>query len=175
MTRRYAIVGMLALVVVGCSDWATTTEAGSGIARPWIHVLGDASQRPPRYVELSEFEALPRETWTIYDPFSDGVIEFTGVRLDALVSAWGTPKTKRVSFDSLDGYRISFFEREWKTLDVMVATHQDGQVLGRDDKGPARIVVRTEDDALERALISKWVWKIQQIELSTSPAPTPGD
>lgn len=175
MTRGYAIAGLIALLGVGCSDWASTTEAGSGIAKPWVHVLGDASRRPPRYVELVEFDALPRETWTLYDPFSDGEAEFAGVRLDTLVAEWGTEKTKRISFDSLDGYRISFFEREWNTLDILLVTEQDGRVLGRDDKGPIRIVVRTEDDALQRALISKWIWKIQQIELSTSPAPTPGD
>lgn len=140
-----------------------------GIARPTIHLYGEAARTPPRYADLEETLTLANENLTLFDPFRGETTQCRGLRLSELVETWGSPACDRVTFTSLDGYRSTFLRKEWENQDIYFITHENDRRLGRDRLGPARIMTSSSDPVRSQTMAPRWIWQIQEIEFSPKP------
>jgi len=111
-------------------------------------------------------EALGLEEIETETPWTDGVIMFEGVRLNAVLTKAGVGGASVIGL-ALDDYAASLTAETIATFDPIIATRMDGVPMSVNDKGPFWIMFDFDDIAAETSieLHSLAVWHLNELEV----------
>ncbi len=171
-----AVITLLALTACGGDADETATPSarlvseGEALAvgeipepqgEPVLYVFDSASGDEVR-LDLATLERLRLEEWTLFEPFVERDMAFTGVPMTTLLDTVGVPDgATEVVFDALDDYQSVFTLEELRAGDVLLATSDDEGRMPIDRGGPIRIVFADGSVAGENPNL--WIWSIRDM------------
>ncbi len=161
-----ATLAVLALALVGPGPSEASADPGS---RPLkIRLRGATLATAPTAVTVADLDRLPQTELTTFDPYLQRQIRYRGVLLRDLAASFGSPGVQRIMLKAIDAYQVEFVRNEWETSDFLLATRLDGDLMGLQQSGPAKIVRRYDPAASkERNFAPKWIWLVNRIEFLT--------
>jgi len=109
--------------------------------------------------EITAFEPDVLRTTTIW---TDGEIEFKGVRLEKLFALIGLKTPARVRCKALNEYAIEVPMSDTERTTVLVAFAQDGAFMRVRDKGPLWIIYPRESGIRDAA--DKMIWQLRSMK-----------
>ncbi|MHB2169287.1 putative pterin-binding protein [Alsobacter sp. R-9] len=97
-------------------------------------------------------------------PWTDGVVEFEGVPVKALLDAVGI-KGRRLKAMAINDYSVELDATEFDRIPALLAMRMNGVQLRVRDKGPIWIVYPYEElpSFREEANNHKWIWQLKSI------------
>jgi hypothetical protein len=116
--------------------------------------------------DLDTFERLGLRRLTTWTPWTEGEVEFEGVRARRLMDAVGAKGTQ-VDALALNDYKQTIPIEDFKRYDVLLATRVNGQLMRVRDKGPIWIVYPwSEHPELDDfATREKSVWQLNALHV----------
>lgn len=173
--RRVATLAVL--VGLLCAGCGTATEPASvptpASQPPKAHlVLKPATGKPivtfeglvnngrPVTVDIASFDALPRQSLTITEPFIKKKVTFTGVGFGDLLTA-AKVTGKSITIHALDDFKATLDVAALRQAGVLLATRADGKTLEVKAGGPVRLVFPPSSQAGKDT--NNWVWSIDRI------------
>ncbi|MEM7166922.1 MAG: molybdopterin-dependent oxidoreductase [Planctomycetota bacterium] len=129
---------------------------------PKILICGPALAEPAASYTVADFEAIGETKLAVFDPYWSVTRDYSGPLLRDVVKKFA-PNAKHVEMTAIDDYRATFTAQEWQTLDIMVATRDQGSAMSVAEKGPIRVVIHHDDPAAIKPLRPKWIWQIIEI------------
>lgn len=164
-----AIAGMLAVLVVG---WSVLARAGQPLPQPTGPVIltvagGITDTNAPGEARFDRemLDQIGRRTLRTSTPWSDGVKQFEGVSLRAVLERVGAHGSS-IKASALNDYHaiIPFDDLKY---DLLLAMEMDGQLLTRRDKGPLWIVYPRDSYStlMEPVVEDRWVWQLNRLEV----------
>ncbi len=94
--------------------------------------------------DIGLLESLPTETIRTSTPWSEGVFEWQGIRIDVFLNAMGINSTAFTAA-ALDDYAIEFLEVDIAKYPVIIAYKQDANYISVRQLGPLRIIFPFDD------------------------------
>lgn len=129
-------------------------------SKPIVTFKGLVNGGKPVAADLASFDALPKQTLTIVEPFVKKSMTFTGVGFaDLLTAAKATGKT--VNIHALDDFEANLSVATLREAGVLLATRADGKLMELKSGGPVRLVFPPSSAAGRDT--NNWVWSIDQI------------
>jgi hypothetical protein len=118
------------------------------------------------HLDLAALQSLPVTEFTTNTPWSDGVQQFEGVRVDVLLNAAGAQGTGFVAV-GLDDYKFTVSGIDFDRYPVIVAYRHNGEPISVRNLGPLRIVMPFDDypELLTPKNESSCVWQLVRMEL----------
>jgi hypothetical protein len=114
----------------------------------------------------SDLENLPQQRIATTSPYFKGTQEFSGPSLRSLIKTYEKPDSDVVRFRALNAYTIDTSVKRALTLDAIVATRRDGNVMSVRSRGPFWIVLpltqQPDLDVPENH--SLMIWQLSGIE-----------
>ncbi len=98
----------------------------------------------------------------VHEPFLDEDVPFAGVPMESLLALVGAQDAVEVRLIALDDYTVTLTIDELQSS--LLATHQDGGLMGLDEGGPIRLL-HLGDDATARNT-DNWIWSIRTMEIT---------
>jgi hypothetical protein len=115
-------------------------------------------------LDVASIEQLPLQTVTLFEPFVQQDLEFTGVLLSDVLAAAGMSSDAAVlSMTALDDYHVDFKLSDMDTSEVLLATRSGGAAIPISDGGPTRIVFLSKDGMGGNT--DNWIWSVARIEV----------
>jgi len=128
--------------------------------KPIVTFKGLVNGGKPLAVDLASFDALPRQSLTIVEPFVKKSMTFTGVGFaDLLTAAKATGKS--VNIHAVDDFEATLSVAVLREAGVLLATRADGKLIELKSGGPVRLVFPPSSAAGKDT--NNWVWSIDQI------------
>ncbi len=90
-------------------------------------------------LDLKMLETLPVETIRTKTPWTEGVVEFTGVRLDVLLNFVGA-ESNDLLFQALDEYSVEASNEPFESFPIIVAYKRNGKYMSVRELGPLWIM-----------------------------------
>lgn len=117
-------------------------------------------------MDMAMLKALPMIQFETRTPWHDDVQSFSGVRLNALLTAIGSEATKLVAV-GLDDYRFTISDMDLDKYPVIIAYQHNGRPITVRNLGPLRIMMPFDDfPELQTPLNeSRSVWQLVKLEL----------
>jgi len=117
-------------------------------------------------LDLAMLEALPAVTFSTESPWTEGVTEWTGVRLNELLTFIGATSNRFVA-RALDDYEVTFEKVDLDKHPVILAYKQNGEYMSVRALGPLWIMFPFDDypetdTQFNRSLA---VWQLIEIEV----------
>ena len=163
---------LAAMIVALCLAPSFGLRAASDLPRPsgpvLLTVSGDIAHR--NSVAGAQFDRamlfdLGIATLRTSTPWTEGVTEFTGVPVRAVLERVGARGVK-VRAIALNDYSFEMPVSEFDEIPVLLAAEMDGQVLTARDKGPLWIVYPLDDmGGRDRLIERKMVWQLVEIQV----------
>jgi hypothetical protein len=115
---------------------------------------------------LAALEALPAREIRTTTPWTDGVQQFTGVRLRDLLEAVGAQGAS-LAMTALNDYTVEIPAAEAGRYDVIVAYRRNGSAMPVRDKGPLWIVYPLDQHAELRDAEhqARMIWQLRRIDV----------
>lgn len=90
---------------------------------------------------------------------------FTGVLLVDFVEAFGLGGARRLRFIAADGYSIFLTPEDIRAKDYLLVTRFQGEPMTLANKGPVRLVVPADEQAVLEGTKSgaEWIWSIVEL------------
>ncbi len=116
--------------------------------------------------DRSMLEMLGKASFRTSTPWTDGVVEFEGVPVKALLDAVGLKGT-RLRAVAINDYAIDLDATEFDTVPALLAMKMNGVELRVRDKGPLWIVFPRDDLPAFHAEANnyKWIWQLKTISV----------
>jgi hypothetical protein len=116
--------------------------------------------------DLPMLEALQGRSGKMETPWTTGNVEFSGPLFRAVLDAAGA-HGNNVKLVALNDYSAEIPVEDATTLDTMLATRMDGQIMSVRDKGPLFLVYPFDEDSslYNEKYFSRSVWQIKAIEV----------
>jgi hypothetical protein len=131
-----------------------------GPGKPIVTFEGLVNGGKPIAVDLASFDALPKQSLTIMEPFVKKSMTFTGVGFgDLLTAAKATGKS--VNIHAVDDFEATLSVAVLREAGVLLATRADGKLMEVKSGGPVRLVFPPTSEAGKDT--NNWVWSIDQI------------
>lgn len=140
-------------------DVPVPDEVVLSLEGPMLAVTNDGARLA---LDLATLERLPQVRTTVYEPFVEREVTFTGVPMSDLVgwAADGADVAAVVAL-GLDDYHITFTPQQ---LDhAVLALREDGAPIGLDNAGPTRIVFAPDSDIGDNPDL--WIWSLESLSL----------
>ena len=114
--------------------------------------------------DRSMLERIGQASFRTSTAWTDGVVEFEGVPMKALLEAVGIRGT-RLRATAINDYAIDLDATEFETVPALLALRMNGAVLRVRDKGPIWIVYPRDDlpEIRTDANNYKWIWQLKHI------------
>jgi hypothetical protein len=162
-----ALCGLLLLCSAGVA--VAVDALPSPATAPVLVVSGglSVSNRDGKAVlDLGFLQSLPRSTVVTETPWTDGPVQFEGVRMRDLLARLGATG-KAVVASGVDEYRIEIPMADFTDYDVLIAYAQNGRPLRADDKGPLWIIYPFSDNpSLKNDIyFSRCVWQLSGLNV----------
>ena len=174
---RFKLIPVLALVgalVVGCGvdtdPVAVAPQVGEAakaqlvfepaVGKPIVKFEGLVNDGKPVSADLASFDALPKQTLKVVEPFVKKSMTFTGVSFaDLLNAAQATGRS--VTVHALDDYEVTFKVAVLRDQGALLATAVGGKAIEMSAGGPVRLVFPASSKAGKDSDL--WVWSIDKI------------
>jgi len=144
--------------VGGASTKQLAFEPAKG--RPIVVLDGLVNGGEPMRADMASFNALPKQTLKVVEPFVKKSMTFTGVAFaDVLNAAKGTGTS--VTVHALDDYEVTFKVATLRDQGALLATRVDGEAIDVSEGGPVRLVFPASSKAGKDTDL--WVWSIDKI------------
>lgn len=164
--------GFVAALALG-SVLSAPTLAGGTLAQPTGEVvltvtgdIGVSNQGDSAVFDIEMLKALGEVTFATGTPWTDGVHEYTGVPLHALIEALG------VTEGSIMATAINDYATEIPLTDAVeggpiLAYLQNGKLMSIREKGPLWLIYPYDlNEAYQADLIfSRSIWQLQRIDI----------
>ncbi len=168
------ICAALLTLAVGC---ATAPEGATGVVEvaPAVARSLDELPEPTEDVvvtliardgtrtdmDLAALDSLRQVRATVYEPFQESEVEFSGVAITDLLSLVGGGQASKLRVLALDDYRAEIPLQEAAAAHMFLATRQEGARIPLKRGGPTRLVFpKGHAIALNTDL---WVWSVKDI------------
>jgi hypothetical protein len=161
--RRFLAV----LVVFLAAAAFGRAPAGAQNAPVVLTVTGRIAAQPaPRDFTLAGLEALGVHSLRTTTPWTDGVQEFTGVRLRDLLAAVGA-QGGTLAMTALNDYTVEIPAADAHAYDVIVAFRRNGRAMPVRDKGPLWIIYPLDQHAELRdaEYQARMIWQLRRIDV----------
>jgi hypothetical protein len=176
---RVVLPALLALVLVGCGQSASTSQAEPTQPAPTAsqNPYGILDIDPPGADEsvlsivakdgqsqeftLGALEALGATEITIFEPFIREQQTFVGVSLETLVREVGIDEASTLMTVALNDYRYPNTVSAFVESDALIAYRVDGRSIGYDEGGPIRIVFPAGTPMF--TLLDAWNWSLKEL------------
>jgi hypothetical protein len=136
---------------------------GKTVLRVTGAVRGNSGPRTTK-VDFATLDRLARERVTIREPFLKRDIEFTGIRMRALLQSVGVDATaRRVYMHALDDYHVDLPAADLAD-DAILATRMNGRRIPIAEGGPIRLIFTRESKLAPNT--DNWIWSIDSIRAS---------
>ena len=160
---RRILCCLLALLTLAVAGRVPTRAEGSPVL---LTVSGRLGAPAPRELTLPDLEALRPHSVRTTTPWTDGVQEFTGVRLRDLLAAVGA-QGHTLAMTALNDYTVEIPASDASAYDVIVAYRRNGQAMPVRDKGPLWIIYPYDQhgelrDAEHQA---RMIWQLRRIDV----------
>lgn len=111
-------------------------------------------------------ERLGRASFRTTTPWTDGVMEFEGVPVKAVLDAVGI-RGRKLRATAINDYSIELDAAEFDTVPALMAMRMNGTDLRIRDKGPIWIVFPRDDmpSLRNEANHFKWIWQLKTIHV----------
>ena len=111
-------------------------------------------------------EALAGRDAKMETPWTEGQVEFSGPLLREVLKAAGA-KGSKLSIKALNDYAAEVPMDDATTLDTMLATKMNGEIMSVRDKGPLMLVYPFDLDKglYNEKYFGRSVWQIKEIEV----------
>lgn len=112
-------------------------------------------------------EKLPQTVIETTSPYFDGVVEFSGPSLKAVVEHLGVSGETEITLAALNDYRVTGNLEEMLSMDAIVATRRDGKAMSVRERGPFWVMLPlSERSELDNEDYHRFmVWQLSRIEL----------
>ena len=169
-----SVVALVAALVAGCGaasepaavapqvDGASTVQLAFAPAegKPIVMLEGLVNGGKPMPADMASFNALPKQTLTVTEPFVKKSMTFTGVAFADLLNAAQATGTS-VTVHALDDYEVTYKAALLRDQGVLLATRVDGKAIEVASGGPVRMVFPGTSKAGKDTDL--WVWSIDKI------------
>ncbi|WEZ84933.1 molybdopterin-dependent oxidoreductase [Rhizobium sp. 32-5/1] len=117
--------------------------------------------------DMAMLEALAGRTGEMETPWTEGKVKFSGPFLRAILEAAGAHGTK-LKVVALNDYAAELPIEDVTTIDTILATRMDGELMSVRDKGPLFLIYPFDKDSdlFNEKYFSRSVWQIKSIEVS---------
>ena len=155
----YAFLAFLALAVPGGPGGAESSPVV-------LTVSGRLTTAGARDFTLPALEALGTIRVRAATPWTDGVQDFTGVRLRDLLAAVGA-QGGTLALTALNDYSVEIPISDASTYDVIVAYRHNGAAMAVRDKGPLWIIYPLDQHAELRNAEhqARMIWQLRRIDV----------
>lgn len=118
------------------------------------------------FLDREALYALPITTLETSTVVTDGKHSFTGFLMRDLLERLDA-EGDCVTAVALNDYAVDIPMADFYDFDVIVAYRMDGELMGRDDKGPLWIVYPRDDHEALRDIRYdyRWVWQLYQLDV----------
>jgi hypothetical protein len=114
-------------------------------------------------LDLAGLDQLRQVELTIYEPFEEGDVTFSGVVVSDLLSLFEADEVGTAQFLALDDYEVELSLADVSSSGVVLATRQDGKEIAIEDGGPTRLVFPDGSEVGRNTDL--WVWSLKHITL----------
>lgn len=154
-----ALVQVSAGDLLGVQEVPVPDDVVLSLEGPSLAVTNDGARLA---LDLATLERLPQVRTTVYEPFVEREVTFTGVWVpDLLGWAADGADVAAVTALALDDYHITFTPQQ---LDhAVLALREDGEPIGLDNAGPTRMVFASGSDV--GANPDLWIWSLDTLAL----------
>lgn len=104
----------------------------------------DGQSQMAAVFDLELLEALPAETIRTRTPWTEGVTEFTGVRVDVLLKHVGA-ETQHLYLQALDEYSVEIVDDPFNSYPIIVAYKKNGDYMSVRELGPLWVMYPFDD------------------------------
>lgn len=163
-------IGLVVALLVGLGGGMSRASALDRPTGPVILTITGAITRvndgDRAIFDRSMLEKLGKASFRTTTAWTDGVVEFEGVPVKALLDAVGIKGT-RLRAVAINDYAIDLDAREFDTVPALLAMKMNGSELRVRDKGPIWIVFPRDDVPAFRAEANnyKWIWQLKTISV----------
>ncbi len=171
--RAGLLVGLLALVI-GCGGAASSAAGVEEISErtlaagalpepegdPVLTVVTAEGERVG--FDLPTIEGLRRVQTTVFEPFLETDVEFSGVLLwDLLEVAGATGDGQDATLTALDDYEVELSLEELRDEPILLATRSGGDAIPVEEGGPTRVIFA--DGTSQGGNSNLWIWSVKEI------------
>jgi hypothetical protein len=184
-----AALAVTSLVVLGCGNGATSSDAASSPApvsewknvsagtiragdpipapedEPILSINGQVSKTNRSNeiaVDLTTLEEMPLIQYEVLEPFVEKNMTFEGVPITDLMEIAGADKeASELHVTALDDYEFTIPLEEIRGTKVLLATKSEGEHMTVADGGPTRIVFPPDSQFGKNP--NAWVWSVETI------------
>ena len=162
LSRRaclFALITAMAVLPLGGRIWHDNTAQAADEAI--LHVTSSGATHD---FSLADLDAMPQTKFQTSTPWSEGVNEFSGVRLADLLKTVG-PQGASLQLIALNDYVVTASSDELVKADALLATRRDGDLMPISDKGPIFVIFPFDDrpELKHQAYFSRAVWQLDRI------------
>lgn len=172
--RHAALIGWLVLAV-GCTGPAA--PSADGLEEIGERTLGDGTVPEPEdepvltvvtprgdrvAFDLATIEQLRRVQTTVFEPFLEEDVEFSGVVLwDLLEAAGATGDSEDATLTALDDYEVELSLATLRSEPILLATRSSGDMIPVEEGGPTRVVFPAGTSQGDNSNL--WIWSVEEI------------
>lgn len=144
--------------------FAVTAGAG-GTQEAFLTVSGVTADSANLYSH-DDLQALPQHRVATTTSVTDGVVEFHGFLIRALLGN-DLPDDAVVVATALNDYQVEIPVTDFARYDVIGALSMDGETLSPRDKGPIWIVYPRDDhpELQDIRYDTRWVWQLVSLQV----------
>lgn len=184
---KIGLVFLLSLFIVACNQTTApqAKEIFKTVSSPTLHA-GEAIPLPTEdtiltisgkinthnqgetiIMDMPTIESLGMVEYTVIDPFKKEKIAYQGVLMKDLFELWQVDgKATAISFTALNDYEIDIPITMFDEIPIILAVKNDGEYMPISDRGPAMLVLPTDDYDLDPDIYNKyWAWQLKSIDV----------
>lgn len=114
--------------------------------------------------DLATLERLRRVQTTVFEPFVEQDVEFSGVVLwEVLEAAGASEASGDAALTALDDYRVELPLDTLRDEPILLATRSSGEAIPVEDGGPTRVVFPEGTPIGDNP--NMWIWSVKEIVL----------
>jgi hypothetical protein len=167
MLRRDLLLCTCASLIAGSARATTTLSPPKG--KVLLTVTGKITVRnspDAALFDLDMLDALPSGQFKGETPWTKGVVTFVGPLGSALLDAVGATGT-RMKVSALNDYVTEIPISDFRTHQVILATHRDGKTMPVRDLGPIFIIypMDKEPDLRNELVYNRSAWQVKTIDI----------
>ena len=160
------LFGALVLLFLSASP-GSAIEAPTGPALLTISgAIGVTNQGDTLVLDKGAVEAMEMSTVKTETPWTEGLVTFEGIPLQALLDLAGA-KGRTIHAIALNDYAVDVPVEDAADPRVIVAYRMNGEIMRIRDKGPLWLIYPLSDDPSlqNEATHSKMIWQIKALEI----------
>jgi len=163
------------LLFTSITVFAQATELDQPAGRAILEIVGklehtnstiqiDGQNESAAVFDLALLESLPSITIKTETPWTEGVAEFTGVRMDVLLEHVGA-SPNNLLLEALDEYSVEAVDEPFESFPIVVAYQLNGEYMSVRELGPLWLMYPFDDHPQLNTEQSRanCVWQLKRI------------